>query len=81
MIHVAGEETLHHRRRFLPDDGEPLLGSTIDDVSVYTKLFALLEKAIKDNADLLGDIRIVNVGGGLGINYHHEESQVSTWTQ
>ncbi len=46
------------------------LGSTIDDVSIFSKLFVLLEKAVEDNRDLLGDVRIINVGGGLGINYH-----------
>ena len=52
------------------------LGSTIDDVSIYTKLFILLEKAIKDHEEALGDIKIVNVGGGLGINYHHDGQTV-----
>lgn len=52
------------------------LGSTIDDVSIYTKLFILLEKAIRDHADALSDVEIVNVGGGLGINYHHDEAKV-----
>jgi len=56
------------------------LGSTIDDVSVYTKLFDLLEKAVKDNSDLLGDVRIINVGGGLGINYHRDGGDDSVFS-
>ncbi len=53
------------------------LGSTIDDVSVYTKLFGLLEKTIHNYRDVLADVRIVNVGGGLGINYYHDQTKVT----
>eukprot|EP00095_Tigriopus_kingsejongensis_P009119 maker-scaffold595_size129005-snap-gene-0.16 protein:Tk09119 transcript:maker-scaffold595_size129005-snap-gene-0.16-mRNA-1 annotation:"hypothetical protein DAPPUDRAFT_316211" len=51
------------------------LGSTIEDVSVYTQLFKLLEKIITENETTLGNIRLVNVGGGLGINYYHDETK------
>lgn len=51
------------------------LGSTIDDVSVYTQLFNLLEKVIQENEPALTNMKLVNVGGGLGINYYHEESK------
>jgi diaminopimelate decarboxylase len=55
------------------------LGSTILDVDIYTKLFASLEKAVRAKPDngALDHVRIINVGGGLGINYYHEADKVS----
>eukprot|EP00094_Tigriopus_californicus_P006372 TCALIF_06136-PA protein Name:"Similar to LYSA1 Diaminopimelate decarboxylase 1, chloroplastic (Arabidopsis thaliana)" AED:0.17 eAED:0.17 QI:0/0.4/0/0.83/1/1/6/0/354 len=35
----------------------------------------LLEKVIEENAPALTNINLVNVGGGLGIKYYHEESK------
>jgi diaminopimelate decarboxylase len=69
---------LMHERRIRIVGLHCHLGSTIDDVTVYTKLFDLLERAVRNNSDLLGDVRIINVGGGLGINYHHDDNEVST---
>ncbi len=53
------------------------LGSTIDDVSVFSKLFVLLEKTVNDNLDMLSQVRVINVGGGLGINYRRDDDASS----
>ena len=54
------------------------LGSTIDDVSIYTQLFEQLNKIISEYPNTLGNVEIVNVGGGLGINYLHDASHMPT---
>lgn len=52
------------------------LGSTITDVSIYSQMFGRIEQVLAEFKDSLKDAHLINIGGGLGINYHHEKSKV-----
>ena len=42
-------------------------------MSIYTELFLVLEAAVRAHHKYLKDIEVINVGGGLGIDYYHSE--------
>ena len=48
------------------------IGSTIEDVSVYTDIHQYAKKIIARNHDLLKHVKIINIGGGLAIDYSHQ---------
>ncbi len=49
------------------------LGSTINDVTIYAQLFHILEDQVIEYKEYLADVSVINVGGGLGIDYKHEK--------
>lgn len=52
------------------------LGSTINDMDVYRQVFEVLNTLAKTRRHQLPHIRILNIGGGLGINYHKQNPKV-----
>jgi len=50
------------------------IGSQITNMAPFDNAFALLAQLIRDLRDAGHDIRHADVGGGLGIPYHHDEA-------
>jgi len=48
------------------------LGSTIKDVSVFTAIHEYAKKVLARNHENFMHVKIINVGGGLGIDYTHK---------
>ena len=49
------------------------IGSQITDMTPFDNAFALMAELVRDLRAAGHDIRHVDVGGGLGIPYHHDE--------
>ena len=48
------------------------LGSTIKDVSVFTAIHEYGKKVLARNHENFMHVKIINVGGGLAIDYTHQ---------
>ena len=55
------------------------IGSTISDVSVYTAVHEYCKKIIARNYDSFKHVKIINLGGGLAVDYTHSpEGEAAT---
>ena len=55
------------------------IGSTISDVSVYTAVHEYCKKIIARNYDSFKHVKIINLGGGLTVDYTHSpEGEAAT---
>ena len=52
------------------------LGSTIKDVSVFTAIHEYAKKVLARNHEHFMHVKIINVGGGLAIDYTHQGRSV-----
>ena len=48
------------------------VGSTITDVSVYSAVHEYCKKTIARNYESFKHVKIINIGGGLGVDYLHQ---------
>ena len=48
------------------------LGSTIKDISVFTHLHEYAKKILARNHENFMHVKIINVGGGLAVDYTHQ---------
>ena len=49
------------------------IGSTVRDVSVFKDIYNYAKKVIFEKQKNLKSIRMINIGGGLAIDYHHDQ--------
>ena len=49
------------------------IGSTVREVSVFKDIYDYAKKIISDKKYILKSLKIVNIGGGLAINYNHDQ--------
>ena len=50
------------------------IGSTVSDVSVFTSVHQYCKKIIARNYDSFKHVKIINIGGGLAVDYSHTEA-------
>ena len=53
------------------------IGSTVNDVSVYTDIHQYVKKMIARDHDSFKHVKIINIGGGLAIDYSHQNKAPS----
>ena len=49
------------------------IGSTVHDVSVYSDILQYAKKVIARDLDAFKHVKIINIGGGLAIDYSHQD--------
>ena len=54
------------------------VGSTISDVSVFTAVHEHCKKIIARNSDDFKHVKIINIGGGLAVDYRQEGQETPT---
>ena len=53
------------------------IGSTVHDVSVYADIHQYVKKVIARDHDSFKHVKIINIGGGLAIDYSHQNKAPS----
>ena len=48
------------------------IGSMVQDVSVYTDIHQYARRTIARHRASLPQVRMINIGGGLGVDYTHQ---------
>ena len=50
------------------------LGSTIKDTEIYAEIFETLKDTVHEYSSSLEGVEIINIGGGLAIDYQHDQN-------